>query len=106
MSRALPATGEDCAELHVHGGPAVVRCVLDALGTLRWARPAEPGEFSRRAFEVGLRGLVLVAAVGCGLTGGGAPSGAHRALAWSGTGHAPCTPLHFRNRKTEVGPPA
>ncbi len=39
-------------ELHLHGSPAVVRAVLGALGTLR-LRPAEPGEFSRRAFHGG-----------------------------------------------------
>ena len=40
-------------ELHVHGGPAVVRSVLDALVALPSMRLAEPGEFTRRAFEVG-----------------------------------------------------
>ena len=40
-------------ELHVHGGPAVVRSVLDALTALPGVRLAEPGEFTRRAFEVG-----------------------------------------------------
>jgi tRNA modification GTPase len=42
-------TGEDCAELQVHGGIAVVRAVIEALGSLG-LRPAEPGEFTRRAF--------------------------------------------------------
>jgi tRNA modification GTPase len=42
-------TGEDGAELHLHGGPAVLAGVADALLTLG-ARPAEPGEFTRRAF--------------------------------------------------------
>ena len=42
-------TGEDCAELQLHGGPAVVAAVADALVGLG-ARPAEPGEFTRRAF--------------------------------------------------------
>jgi len=42
-------TGEDSAELHVHGGRAVVRAVSDAL-IGAGCRPAEPGEFSRRAF--------------------------------------------------------
>lgn len=46
-------TGEDCLELHVHGGPAVVRGVLDTLSTLPGLRPALAGEFTRRAFEVG-----------------------------------------------------
>ncbi|MBP0444718.1 tRNA uridine-5-carboxymethylaminomethyl(34) synthesis GTPase MnmE [Roseomonas sp. SSH11] len=41
-------TGEDSAELHLHGGPAVVEGVGDALVALG-ARPAEPGEFTRRA---------------------------------------------------------
>jgi tRNA modification GTPase len=41
-------TGEDCAEFHVHGGPAVVTAMLDALGSLPGLRPAEPGDFTRR----------------------------------------------------------
>ena len=45
-------SGEDCAELHVHGGPAVVAGVIDALQGLG-LRLAEPGEFTRRAFENG-----------------------------------------------------
>lgn len=45
--------GEDVAELHVHGGPAVVRAVLDALCSIPGVRLAEPGEFTRRAFEMG-----------------------------------------------------
>jgi tRNA modification GTPase len=45
-------TGEDCIELHVHGGPAVVNLVSDALARAG-LRPAEPGEFTRRAFENG-----------------------------------------------------
>ena len=42
-------TGEDCAELQVHGGTAVSRALIDALGSLG-LRPADPGEFTRRAF--------------------------------------------------------
>jgi tRNA U34 5-carboxymethylaminomethyl modifying GTPase MnmE/TrmE len=42
-------TGEDSAELFLHGGRAVVDAVADALVALG-ARPAEPGEFTRRAF--------------------------------------------------------
>jgi tRNA modification GTPase len=45
-------TGEDCAEFHVHGGPAVVAALLEALADLG-LRLAEPGEFTRRAFEHG-----------------------------------------------------
>ena len=46
-------TGEDMAELQVHGGRAVVAAVLEAIGTHRGCRLAEPGEFARRAFENG-----------------------------------------------------
>ena len=42
-------TGEDMAEFQVHGGRAVVQGVLDALARLPGLRPAEPGEFTRRA---------------------------------------------------------
>ncbi|MFQ5625832.1 MAG: tRNA uridine-5-carboxymethylaminomethyl(34) synthesis GTPase MnmE [Methyloligellaceae bacterium] len=49
---AAPAsfTGEDVAELHVHGGPAVLEGVISALGRMDGLRGAEPGEFARRAF--------------------------------------------------------
>jgi tRNA modification GTPase len=47
------ATGEDLAELHLHGGRAVVAAVLAALGALAGCRGAEAGEFTRRAFENG-----------------------------------------------------
>lgn len=43
-------TGEDCVELHLHGGPAVIEAALSALDE-SGAMPAEPGEFTRRAFE-------------------------------------------------------
>jgi tRNA modification GTPase len=43
-------TGEDVAELHLHGGRAVAAAVLEALGRLDGLRLAEPGEFTRRAF--------------------------------------------------------
>ncbi|CAL1690199.1 tRNA modification GTPase MnmE [Brevundimonas subvibrioides] len=43
-------TGEDCAELHLHGGRAVVEAASHALVGLG-LRPADPGEFTRRAFE-------------------------------------------------------
>ena len=47
------ATGEDVAEFHVHGGPAVLDSLLGALAALPGLRPAEPGAFTRRAFEAG-----------------------------------------------------
>lgn len=46
-------TGEDAAELHLHGSTAVVRAVLAALAQLPDCRLAEPGEFARRAFDNG-----------------------------------------------------
>lgn len=47
------ATGEDLAELHLHGGRAVVRAVEAALADLPDLRAAEPGEFTRRALANG-----------------------------------------------------
>ncbi|MBL8659899.1 MAG: tRNA uridine-5-carboxymethylaminomethyl(34) synthesis GTPase MnmE [Rhodospirillales bacterium] len=55
-------TGEDTAELHLHGGRAVTDGVLAVLGRCPGLRPAEPGEFSRRAFANGK--LDLTAAEG------------------------------------------
>ncbi len=46
-------TGEMMAELHLHGGRAVVSAALEAIGRLGLCRLAEPGEFTRRAFEHG-----------------------------------------------------
>jgi tRNA modification GTPase len=51
-------TGEDVAELHVHGGRSVMEGVLDALNS--GCRPAEPGEFTRRAFDHGKLDLTQV----------------------------------------------
>jgi tRNA modification GTPase len=47
------ATGEDVAEFHIHGGRAVQAALFAALSKLEDVRPAEPGEFTRRAFENG-----------------------------------------------------
>src|SRR6185369_16100551 len=46
-------TGEDVIEFQCHGGRAVVDAVLAALGAVEGLRQAEPGEFTRRAFENG-----------------------------------------------------
>ena len=46
-------TGEDVAELQLHGSIAVVRAVLGALAVIPGCRSAEPGEFARRAFDNG-----------------------------------------------------
>ncbi len=56
------ATGEDLAELHLHGGRAVVAAVLAALSRLPRLRPAEAGEFTRRALDNGR--IDLIAAEG------------------------------------------
>ena len=53
-------TGEDLAELHLHGGRAVIAAVLKALASLEGFRMAEPGEFTRRAFEAGRLDLTAV----------------------------------------------
>jgi tRNA modification GTPase len=53
-------TGEDSAELQIHGGRAVIAAVLKALGELPGFRLAEPGEFTRRAFEAGRLDLTAV----------------------------------------------
>jgi tRNA modification GTPase len=53
-------TGEDLAELQIHGGRAVIAAVLKGLGELPGFRLAEPGEFTRRAFEAGRLDLTAV----------------------------------------------
>lgn len=69
-------TGEDVLELHVHGGPAIVRAVLAAIpqcaapiekesGNLtRHIRYAEPGEFTRRAFANNRMNLPQIESLG------------------------------------------
>jgi tRNA modification GTPase len=47
------ATGEDIAEFHVHGGRAVLTALLASISVIQDTRAAEPGEFTRRAFENG-----------------------------------------------------
>jgi tRNA modification GTPase len=64
MPRPHSFTGEDCAELQVHGSPAVVRALLRKLSSQPGIRLAEAGEFTRRAFENGK--LDLVEAQGLG----------------------------------------
>jgi len=53
-------TGEDCAEIHIHGGKAVVAALLEELASFQGCRLAEHGEFSRRALENGKMDLVEV----------------------------------------------
>src|SRR5258707_7578919 len=56
-------TGEMMAELHLHGGRAVVNAALAAIGKLGFCRLAEPGEFTRRAFEHGKLDLTRAEAI-------------------------------------------
>lgn len=51
FDRGASFTGEASAEMHVHGGAAVVSAVLDRLARIPGCRLAEPGEFTRRALE-------------------------------------------------------
>jgi tRNA modification GTPase len=61
---AFPApasfTGEDCVEFQLHGGRAVVAALLQELSGFGGLRHAEPGEFSRRAFDNGRLDLVEI----------------------------------------------
>lgn len=56
-------TGEDVVELHVHGGAAVLDALLTSLQHLPGLRPANPGEFTRRAFEHGKMDLTAAEAI-------------------------------------------
>jgi tRNA modification GTPase len=57
-------TGEDCAELHLHGSTAIVRRLLRELTGQSGVRLAEAGEFTRRAFENGKLDLTEVEGLG------------------------------------------
>ena len=85
------ATGEDILELHVHGGPAIVKAILEAIPhcggspspqrtTIRYA---EPGEFTKRAFYNGRLDLTQAEALGDTLS---AETEQQRRLAVSGAG--------------------
>ncbi|KZC11271.1 PREDICTED: tRNA modification GTPase GTPBP3, mitochondrial [Dufourea novaeangliae] len=56
-------TGEDSVEFHVHGGPAVITSILDALSKLHF-QPALPGEFTKRAFLNGKVDLTEAEGIG------------------------------------------
>ncbi len=53
-------TGEESAELHLHGSPAIAKAVQEELGRMPGLRLAEPGEFTRRALENGRLDLAQV----------------------------------------------
>lgn len=75
-------TGEDVVEIHAHGSPAVVSALLAALSALG-SRPAEPGEFTRRAFLHGRMDLTQAEALSDLLA---AETDAQRDLALSNSG--------------------
>jgi len=60
FSAPASATGEDVAEFHVHGGRAVIAALIDTLAAQPGLRPAEAGEFTRRAFDNGKLDLTEV----------------------------------------------
>jgi tRNA modification GTPase len=53
-------TTEDVLELHTHSGRAIISAVLRSLARVSSLRPAEPGEFTRRAFDGGRLDLTQV----------------------------------------------
>jgi tRNA modification GTPase len=53
-------TSEDVLELHIHSGRAVITAILSSLSRIRGCRPAERGEFTRRAYENGKFDLTQV----------------------------------------------
>lgn len=57
-------TGEDCAELQVHGSPAGVRSILDVLTGMQGVELAGAGDFTRRAFENGKLDLTAIEGLG------------------------------------------
>lgn len=56
-------TGEDVIELQPHGSPAVIQALFDRLGAIDGLRMAQPGEFTRRAFENGKLDLTQAEAI-------------------------------------------
>ena len=57
-------TGEDMVEIHVHGGKAVVEALLKTLSNIKDCRFAEPGEFTKLAFQNGKINLLKAESIG------------------------------------------
>ena len=57
-------TGEDMAEIHIHGGKAVVKALLNTLSNIKSCRLAEPGEFTKLAFQNGKINLLKAESIG------------------------------------------
>ena len=58
-------TGEDMAEIHVHGGKAVVLAVQNEISKIKNCRLAEPGEFTKLAFQNGKINLLKAESIAC-----------------------------------------
>lgn len=86
-------TGEDTAELHCHGAPAVLAAGLDALYAAG-AQPAQPGEFTRRAFLNGRMDLTQAEAVADLLEAETAEQAANAAGQLSGAIRARIDPIY------------
>ena len=56
-------TGEDLAEFHVHGSRAVINALHNTIGKIKNCRLAEPGEFTKRAFQNGKINLLKAASI-------------------------------------------
>lgn len=80
-------TGEDVVELHVHGGVSVLEAVTACLMAMPGVRTAEPGEYSRRAFENGKLDLTAAEAI-ADLVDAETTAQRHQALAQMGGGLA------------------
>ena len=57
-------TGEDMVEIHIHGGKAVVEALLNNLSNIKSCRLADPGEFTKLAFENGKINLLKAESIG------------------------------------------
>jgi len=57
-------TGEDMVEIHIHGGKAVVEALLNTLSKVKSCRLAEPGEFTKLAFQNGKINLLKAESIG------------------------------------------
>lgn len=93
-------TGEDSAEFHVHGGKAVVAALLNELVGIAGVRPAEAGEFTRRAFLNGKVDLLETEALADLIA---AETEAQRRLALlNAQGGGSQTYMHWRNRLVQA----
>ena len=57
-------TGEDLAEFHVHGSTAVISALHSSISKIKNCRLAEPGEFTKRAFQNGKINLLKAESIG------------------------------------------